>query len=284
MQKEEKNSEEMFAMLEKATEVYFQKNPEKRKYIEDGIINGEHIRIGRELSLNDSSNEERESIRLFQGIEWVYFFKRCVKHNDGIPVIEVIRDWLDSGNDNKKLNADDSAESYIHVAINNGVKIEVFKKYIHREKRREKLVGKVSPSIKDLEKIIKYIELYDMPDVVRMEEDLDANRTGKENSSKNQVSSMDWAVILFYKMKQYKKEGEFEKDAIARFHEENLPDSGLPAFNTNYNKFKGWIKSADKQAINYLKKNIQFFDEKSSERKNADSDLVILNESLDEYE
>ena len=83
------------------------------------------------------------------------------------------------------------------------------------------------------------------------------------------LSSKDWAVILYYMRPEYQIEGESETDMAKRFHEEKNIDYASTTFKGNYDNFKGLIKKCSdpkasesemNRAIKRIEKNLKYLE------------------------
>lgn len=141
-------------MLQDLVNGYRTKCVEDAKLLEKAVEAGNAVLMYPTLFENVNLPSISINEKLLHSARFFYFMGYCMKYNNGIPIIEVISDWIDNDEKRKVINAVKSQTNLIEVLIEKGVDIKVLADYIDEREIIEYAIGEEKKSTGVLKRLL----------------------------------------------------------------------------------------------------------------------------------
>lgn len=179
--------------------------PEDAKILEKIVEKGDAAKMNYTLFEKAGQTSIPKSERLFYIARYSYFLGYCMEYNNGIPMLEILSEWIDNGEKRKISNAVKSQKNYFSRLIEQGVNIDVLADYIQEMDMIEYANEEEKKSTGVLKRILERKRL---------------TTTKQETKAKQVLSVPDWCIIFYYLDDAGKQQGA-KIDRIIRFIKEN---------------------------------------------------------------
>ena len=158
------------------------------------------------------------SDKLVHSARYFYFLGYCMHYNNGIPMLEIVNEWIDNGKKKKVINAVTSQKNLLTFLKVKGINLEQIAEYIDDKEIKEYAIDEEKKSTGVLKRLLDKVK-------VTQTEKTDNQSDGKQidtigYGTENNLSVTDWAIIFYYHDESGAKEGN-KIDRIAKFIYDN---------------------------------------------------------------
>ncbi|NQU51021.1 MAG: hypothetical protein HQ522_00625, partial [Bacteroidetes bacterium] len=223
--------------IQKVIHGYRTKCADDAKLLEEAIKEGDAVSmyatLMKNFNLPSISTEEKllHSTRLF------YFMGCCLEYNDGIPMLEVLSDWIDNSEKRKAINAVKSQATLCEFLVEKGVDITILADYVAEKEMIEYVLDEEKKSTGVLKRILE-----------RKQMTAKQVETPKPNQKqKDGYSAKEWCTILYYSdYKVLRGSEKYDTEIIKSFHTKNELAYALTSFIRNFKVVKSHIEKSEK--------------------------------------
>lgn len=141
-------------MLQELVHGYRTKCTEDAKLLEEAVEAGEAVFLYPSLFKNANQPALSTNEKLLHSIRLFYFMGYCMIYNNGIPMLEVLSDWIDNDEKRKVINAVKSQSNLFDVLIEQGVDIKILADYIDEREMIEYATDEEKKSTGVLKRIL----------------------------------------------------------------------------------------------------------------------------------
>ncbi|PKO95491.1 MAG: hypothetical protein CVU12_09715 [Bacteroidetes bacterium HGW-Bacteroidetes-7] len=145
-------------LIEDLINFYVNKLPKDAEILRNAIIKGDAINMFNFLLEKYKKPSKTQSEKLLYGARLFYFIGFSINYNNGLPLIEIINDSIDTGSKEVIINAVNSQYTIIEFLAAKGLDINFFKDYAHRKDITEIAIDDKKKSTEILTKNIQFIE------------------------------------------------------------------------------------------------------------------------------
>ena len=141
-------------MLQNLVSKYRTKCSEDANFLEKAIEAGDAASLY--PSLLNATNQPSLSTndKLLHSVRLLYFMGYCLKYNNGIPMLEVLSDWIDSNEKRKVINAVKSQANLVEFLVEQGADIKMLADYVDEREIIEYAIGEEKKSTGVLKRIL----------------------------------------------------------------------------------------------------------------------------------
>ena len=139
-------------MLQELIYGYRTKCSNDAKLLEDAVEAGDAVLLYPRLFENTNQASLPTNEKMLHSIRFFYFISYCLKYNNGIPLIEVISDWIDNKEKRIVINAVKSQANLFDFLIEQGIDINILADYIEDKEMIEYATDEVKKSTGVLKK------------------------------------------------------------------------------------------------------------------------------------
>ena len=205
-------------MLQELVYGYRTKYSEDAKLLEDAVEAGDSISMYSTLFENANQPSLSTNEKLLHSTRLFYFMGYCMKYNTGIPMLEVLSDWIDNKEKRKVINAVKSQANLLDVLIEQGVDIKILADFIDEREMIEYAIDEEKKSTGILKRILR-----------RKQASLKNLATPNSSfpfpiKSKTNILSENLNQYEFFELEKVKCLSQQGKDSLI----EKISDSGLP--------------------------------------------------------
>jgi hypothetical protein len=143
-------------MLQELVHGYRTKCSKDAKLLEDAIEAGEAISMYSKLFQDANQPSLSTNEKLLHSTRLFYFMGYCMKYNNGIPMLEVLSDWIDNDEKRKVLNAVKSQSNLFDVLIEQGIDINILAEYIDEREITEYAINEEKKSTGVFKRILEH--------------------------------------------------------------------------------------------------------------------------------
>ena len=176
-------------ILQELVYKYRTKYSEDAKLLEDTIEAGDAILMYSTLIENANQPSLSTNGKIMHSVRIFYFMGYCMKYNNGIPMLEVLSDWIDNDEKRKVINAVKSQSNLFDVLIEQGVDIKILADYIYGREMIEFAIDEEKKSTGVLKRILERKQLALKNPIPQPLQTI---------LPKASLSVPDWCIIFYY--------------------------------------------------------------------------------------
>jgi hypothetical protein len=285
-------------MLQEFISFYKNNCHEDVRALEEAVEQGRAVSMYSDLFKNmGKASDPTVSItdKLVHSARYFYFLGYCMHYNNGIPMLEIVNEWIDNGEKKKVINAVTSQKNLLTFFKVKGINLNQIAEYIDDKEIKEYAIDEEKKSTGVLKRLLDKVK-------VTQTEKTDNQSDGKQidtigYGTENNLSVTDWAMIFYYLDESGEKVG-YKIDRIKQFITKNNVrniNGGLTTANSLKKEYHLIIKriykieSASKEHISPLspkriEKILPRLKNNKKALQNAKNDIVYLKNENNENE
>lgn len=145
-------------LIEDLINFYVNKLPKDAEILRNAIIKGDAVEMFNHLLEKYKKPSKTQSEKFLYGARLFYFIGFSINYKNGLPLIEIINDSIDTGSKEVIINAVDSQRTTIEFLVAKGLDFNFFKDYAHKKEMTEIAINDRKKSTEILTKNIQFIE------------------------------------------------------------------------------------------------------------------------------
>jgi len=264
------------------------------KVLEEAVEKGSAVSMYSILFKNMSKASDPTvpiSDKLVHSARYFYFLGYCMNYNNGIPMLEIVNEWIDNGEKKKVINAVNSQKTLLTFLKEKGVNLNEIAEYIDDKEIKEFAIDEEKKSTGVLKRILDKIQVNQTEKEVN-QSDINQIKDKIGYKAENNLSVSDWSIIFYYLDEAGLKEGR-KIDRIEKFIKDNniLSPFGRLTTKTNFKKEYHEIENRinlknNKKPISSerIEKILPHLKNNKKALQSAKSDIVYLNSENNENE
>lgn len=273
-------------MLQELIYGYRTKCTEDAKILGDAIEAGEAVSMYSTLFENCNQPSLSTNEKLLHSTRLFYFMGYCMNYNNGIPMLEVLSDWIDNDEKRKVINAVKSQTNLFEVLIEQGADIKTLADYIDEREIIEYAINEEKKSTGVLKRILERKKGNKNEGVHSKSITLNTIKESDKKPVTNQkqkdgFNSKEWCAILYFTDYGERKETDYDTDLVKSFHSKHKLPFGETTFIQNFKDVKRHIEKSEKPAIRLINKILPYFSNNRTVLEYAKNQLSIITDDLE---
>lgn len=144
------------AMLQEMVHGYRTECPSDAKMIEEAVEGGEADVLSTILFENANLQSLTTNEKLLHSVRLFYFLGYCLKYNNGIPMIELLSNWIDNAEKRKVENSVKSQTILFDFLLKKDIDIKILADYIAEKEIIEYALGENKKSTGVLKRLLNW--------------------------------------------------------------------------------------------------------------------------------